>query len=100
MGGKMESTRNKLFIGSFIYSVSLGELAYLHDTAVGVDATGKIVAVEPGCDKERAFAVLVPRLGWDAGRVEVTVCGKGQFFFPGFVGTFPLLFCFLCARRL
>ena len=78
--------KDKLFIGTFIHSKKLDELEYLHDTAVCVDRSGRIVAVEPQCDRRKAEEVLYPRLGWRAPDVDVLVAEDGQFFFPGFIG--------------
>ena len=89
----MASTGNqkdKLFVGTFIHSKKLDELEYLHDTAVCVDRSGKIVAVESQCDRRRAEETLYTRLGWHAPDVEVTVAEDGQFFFPGFIGKHAL----------
>ncbi|KAI0483299.1 guanine deaminase [Xylariaceae sp. FL0804] len=86
-GGGDGGGRNHLFLGTFIHSKTLAELEYLHDTAVCVDASGRIVAVEPGCDQEGAVSTLYGRLGWSPDDVAVTVAGPGQFFFPGFIDT-------------
>lgn len=85
--------RNQLFLGTFVHSKTREELDYLHDTAVCVDASGTIVAVETACDLKRAEGELLPRLGWTASDVDVRVGKEGQFFFPGFIGMFA--FCIL-----
>ncbi|KAI2777131.1 guanine deaminase [Daldinia loculata] len=79
--------KNQLFLGLFIHSVKLGELQYLHDTAVCVDKSGKIVAVEQQYDQKKAEETLYPELGWKADDVTVTTAKDGQFFFPGFIDT-------------
>ncbi|WYZ46241.1 hypothetical protein EsH8_IX_000466 [Colletotrichum jinshuiense] len=79
--------RNQLFLGTFVHSKTREELDYLHDTAVCVDASGTIVAVETACDLKRAEGELLPRLGWTASDVDVRVGKEGQFFFPGFIDT-------------
>ncbi|KAK1965117.1 guanine deaminase [Colletotrichum sublineola] len=79
--------RNQLFLGTFVHSKTRETLEYLHDTAVCVDASGTIVAVEAGYDLRRSEAELLPRLGWKVGDVEVRVGEEGQFFFPGFIDT-------------
>ncbi|KAI0117119.1 guanine deaminase [Daldinia grandis] len=79
--------KNQLFLGLFIHSVKLGELQYLHDTAVFVDESGNIVAVETHCDQKKAEETLYPKLGWKGGDVTVTIAKDGQFFFPGFIDT-------------
>ncbi|KAJ4294901.1 hypothetical protein N0V88_005140 [Collariella sp. IMI 366227] len=79
--------RNKLFLGSFVHSKTLDELDYLHDTAVCVDRTGTIVAVERDCDEPKARDAVFPRLGWGEDDVEVVRAREGQFFFPGFIDT-------------
>ncbi len=81
------AARNKLFLGSFVHSKALAELEYLHNTAVCVDASGTIVAVEKDCGEADAKATLFPRLGWAADDVEVVSAADGQFFFPGFIDT-------------
>ncbi|KAK8042495.1 guanine deaminase [Apiospora phragmitis] len=80
--------KNQLFVGTFIHSKSLNQLDYLHDAAVAIDKSGKIVAIEPQCcDQGKAAEMLYPKLGWGAADVEVRACEEGQFFFPGFVDT-------------
>lgn len=80
--------KNQVFIGTFIHSKKLDELEYLHDTAVCVDKSGKIAAVEPQCDIRKAEETLYRKLGWDAAEVNVTVGMDGEFFFPGFIGMY------------
>ncbi|KAI1465737.1 guanine deaminase [Daldinia caldariorum] len=82
-----KNEKNQLFLGLFIHSINLGELQYLHDTAVCVDKSGKIVAVEQQCDQPKAEETLYPKLGWKADDTLVTIAKDGQFFFPGFVDT-------------
>lgn len=82
--------KNQAFFGTFIYSKSLGELEYLHNAAVCVDTTGKIVAIEPNCNQQKAVETLYARLGWSLDDITVTMSwDKRQFFFPGFVGRLP-----------
>lgn len=88
MATSKEQKKNQLFIGTFIHSKKLDELEYLHDTAICVDKSGKIVAVEPQCDLEKATGTLYPTLGWSAADVDVTIGQDGEFFFPGFIGMF------------
>ncbi|KAI0132601.1 guanine deaminase [Xylariales sp. AK1849] len=82
-----KNEKNQLFLGLFIHSKRLDELEYLHDTAVCVDTSGHIVAVEPQCGQKKAEEILYPKLGWDTAGVEVHVGKEGQFFFPGFIDT-------------
>ncbi len=78
---------NQVFFGTFIHSKSLGELEYLHNTAVCVDTSGKIVAVEADCNLQKAVETLYDRLGWSPDDVVITEArDKREFFFPGFVG--------------
>ncbi|KXJ95690.1 guanine deaminase [Microdochium bolleyi] len=81
------SAQHQLFLGSFVHSIALGQLEYLHSTAICVDSSGKIVAVQRDCDRSTAEQSLLPRLGWDLNHVTVTESGQGQFFFPGFIDT-------------
>ncbi|RYO89626.1 hypothetical protein DL764_008546 [Monosporascus ibericus] len=83
----LKELRNQIFIGTFIHSKKLDELEYLHDTAICVDKTGKIIAIEPQCDQKKAEMSLYPTLGWSAADVAVTIAKDGQFFFPGFIDT-------------
>ncbi|RYP29464.1 hypothetical protein DL767_006733 [Monosporascus sp. MG133] len=83
----LKDLRNQLFIGTFIHSKKLDELEYLHDTAICVDKSGKIVAIEPQCDQKKAEVSLYSRLGWSAADVAVTIANDSQFFFPGFIDT-------------
>ncbi|KAI0843068.1 guanine deaminase [Hypoxylon sp. FL0890] len=79
--------KNQLFLGLFIHSIKLGKLEYIHDGAVCVDKSGKIIAVETSCDQKEAEEKLYPWLGWKADDVTVTIAKDGQFFFPGFIDT-------------
>lgn len=80
--------RDQVFFGTFVHSKNLGELEYLHNAAVCVDASGKIVAIEANCSQQKAAETLYARLGWSLNSVAVTVTRSGrQFYFPGFVGT-------------
>lgn len=81
-----EGCSNKLFLGTFVHSKSREELDYLHSTAVFVDSTGIIAAVEQDCDLTRAREHVFPRLGWAGEEVEIVTGKPGQFFFPGFIG--------------
>lgn len=89
--GTARPGQRQLFLGTFIHSKTADALEYLEDTAVAVDATGVIVAVERGCgSEEQAKRQLYPRLGWTAAADEVVVvhaAGPGRFFFPGFIDT-------------
>ncbi|KAI8965863.1 guanine deaminase [Daldinia sp. FL1419] len=79
--------KNQLLLGLFIHSIKLGRLEYLYDTAVCVDKSGKIVAVEQKCDQKKAEETIYPKLGWKTDDVTVTIAEDGQFFFPGFIDT-------------
>ncbi|PVH73351.1 guanine deaminase [Cadophora sp. DSE1049] len=81
------SSQKTLFLGSFVHNKSLGELEFLHDSAVCVDEKGVIVAVEKGCGQDKVEEIVYPRLGWTAGEVTVRTSQPGQFFFPGFIDT-------------
>jgi len=83
------TTRNKLFLGSFIHSKALAELEYLHDAAIAVDASGKIVAVERDCVGPEAVKMVLAKLGWAEADVDVdaTATKAAHFFFPGFIDT-------------
>ncbi len=99
---------NQVFFGTFIHTPALDKVAYLLNTAVAVDATGTIAAVEAApcsassavdstaagnctdvTDVETGLAwvkeTLLPRLGWSAD-TPIMACRAGQFFFPGFIG--------------
>jgi hypothetical protein len=83
---------HQIFLGTFVHSRSREELAYLHNTAVLVDSSGTIVAVEEDCDKTKAKQVATQRLGWQLSGVTIISAKEGQFFFPGFIGQYcPLL---------
>ncbi|RWA14738.1 hypothetical protein EKO27_g340 [Xylaria grammica] len=80
--------KNQVFFGTFIHSKGLDELEYLHNAAVCVDTSGKIVAVETNCNQQKAVETLYGRLGWSLDDVSVVRARDGgQFFFPGFVDT-------------
>ncbi|KAK7956350.1 Guanine deaminase [Apiospora aurea] len=80
--------KNQLFVGTFVHSKSLNQLDYLHDAAVAVDTSGKIVAIEPRCGHQgKAVETMCSKLGWEAAEVQVQACNEGRFFFPGFIDT-------------
>ncbi|KAI8623876.1 guanine deaminase [Xylariaceae sp. FL1651] len=83
-----KQSKNQVFFGTFIHSKKLGELEYLHNAAICVDASGKIVAVEPKCNQQKAVETLYTKLGWGLDDVAITVARDGrQFYFPGFIDT-------------
>ncbi|KAI0555224.1 guanine deaminase [Xylaria curta] len=80
--------KNQVFFGTFIHAKNLGELEYLHNTAVCVNASGKIVAIEPNCNQQKAVETVYARLGWSLDTVAISVArDHRQFFFPGFIDT-------------
>jgi guanine deaminase len=82
----LQTPLNQVFLGTFIHSAKLGELAYLHDSAVFVDSRGTIAKVETPCDRQTAEEKIIPELGWQKDSVAVHTCREGQFYFPGFIG--------------
>lgn len=78
----------KVFCGTFIHSTSKQDLEILHNAAVAVDEAGKIVAVSKGWEsiKDAQQAVLA-QAGWKQEDTTIVLAAKGQFFFPGFIGT-------------
>ncbi|KAL2153786.1 hypothetical protein VTH82DRAFT_4941 [Thermothelomyces myriococcoides] len=87
MGQTDLEARNKVFLGSFVHSKALNKLEYLHQTAVFVDKSGKIIAIEKDCDESKARELIFPRFGWAEADVEVVKAKEEQFFFPGFIDT-------------
>ncbi|KAK0712174.1 hypothetical protein B0T21DRAFT_387182 [Apiosordaria backusii] len=79
--------KNKLFLGTFIHSKTLGLLEYLHKTAVAVNSLGTVVAISPDTDLTTAQTVLLPQLGWSPDTTDITTAKPNQFFFPGFIDT-------------
>jgi guanine deaminase len=80
-------SQNQVFLGNFVHSKSLGELEYLHNAAICVDSTGRIVTIEPDCNQQKALEIVCAELGWGLDNVAITVARDGrQFFFPGFIG--------------
>ncbi|KAI1757270.1 guanine deaminase [Xylaria castorea] len=80
--------KNQVFFGTFIHAKSLGELEYLHNAAICVDVSGKIVAIEPDCNQQKAVETLYAGLGWSLDAVAISVArDHRQFFFPGFIDT-------------
>ncbi|KAI1774109.1 guanine deaminase [Hypoxylon cercidicola] len=80
--------KNQVFLGTFIHSVKLGELQYMHDAMVCVDASGTIVAVVPQVNPKDFRETLVQKLpSWEPQDLVVTAAEEGQFFFPGFIDT-------------
>lgn len=75
-----------LFLGSFVHSKDLANLEFLHDSAVCVDETGVIVALERDCGRKTAEDTVLPKLGWTVDEIQIRAAQPGQFFFPGFIG--------------
>lgn len=82
----MAAPKRKVFLGTFIFSETREELAYLFKTALCVDERGSIVAVEKDCDWAKAQSEVLPKLGWSVDEVEVRASGEDEFFFPGLIG--------------
>lgn len=83
-----KNEKNQIFLGSFVHSVKLDKLADLHETAVFVDQSGKIVHIEQHCDEPKARQISQQNLAWDNASVRVErTTQNGDFFFPGFIGT-------------
>ena len=83
----MTLRRSQVFVGTVIHCKSRTELEFMHDTAVAVDAKGKIVAVVTGDgDVSTAKEKLLGQLGWREAEVDLHTAKPGQFFFPGFIG--------------
>lgn len=79
--------KNLVLLGTFIHSTAPNQLEYLHNTAIGVDARGKIVGIEKTSkDVTEAQQRLLKSLGWGLDEVDIRACTNGQFFFPGFIG--------------
>ncbi|KAL2165065.1 hypothetical protein VTH06DRAFT_361 [Thermothelomyces fergusii] len=83
----ISGARNKVFLGSFVHSKVLGELEYLHNTAIFVNKSGIIVQIEKDCDDSKAKETVLPQLEWEEADVEFVKAGDEQFFFPGFIDT-------------
>ncbi|KAK4444942.1 Metallo-dependent hydrolase [Podospora aff. communis PSN243] len=81
--------KNNIFFGTFVHSKTLADLEYLHNTAIAVDAAGKIVAIEPGhTNITSALSALLPKLNWTPDSVATTTSSSpAHFFFPGFIDT-------------
>ncbi|TQS35015.1 hypothetical protein Golomagni_04579 [Golovinomyces magnicellulatus] len=81
--------RKSIFIGTFIFCRDLNTLERLKDTAVCVNDQGVIIAMERNFNQEAQFTqILLARLGWIDSKVVVYRSKEGQFFFPGFIGSF------------
>lgn len=83
------SSRNQILLGTFVHSKTRRELEIVHNAAIAVDTSGKIAAFEKECGSvDAAKEQALTKLGWNAADVSIQVCKEGQFFFPGFIGTF------------
>ena len=83
--------RKSLYLGTFIHSKTLGELEFLHDTAVLVDERGVIVSIQPDIkDIAKAEQDVLPKIGWSREDVSAHIAKPGQFYFPGFIGQFSM----------
>ena len=81
------SRGNTILQGTFIHCKSKQELEIFHDSAVGVDSHGKIVAIEKDCgDAKTARDKILKQMGWAEDQVVIHTAGPTQFFFPGFIG--------------
>lgn len=79
-----DQKRNAVYNGTFIHSIKLDELEYMHNTSVFVDVAGKIVHIERDCSDHTQIAES--KLGWKADEYSVLSLKEGEFFFPGFIG--------------
>jgi guanine deaminase len=81
-------TGKAVYLGTFIHSLSLDKLEFLHDAAVFVDELGSIVTVEKDIKDEGAARELFSKLGWaeEGTAISFRACKGEQFFFPGFIG--------------
>ena len=77
----MAAARYSAYVGSFVHCKTLGTLEILHDTAVIVDPTGKIVHAGPADQALEGHPSVASGAEIDIHRVR-----EGQFFFPGFIG--------------
>ena len=75
-----------VYLGTFVHCKSLTELEILHDAAVFVSVSGKIVAIEKAVEDVDTALNYATNLGWDTQDVIARACGREQFFFPGFIG--------------
>lgn len=87
----MANSKKKVFFGTFISSKDPKELNYHHDSIVCVDGEGKIIKVDnEGCDRGQLGLRLRELMGWELSEVDVHIAKPGEFFFPGFVGEYPV----------
>lgn len=84
---RVKNEKNQVFLGSFIHSIKLDELKYMHQTAVFVDKSGTIVAVERD-DGHQKLVDTRQKLGWSQDDTELKKAAEGEFFFPGFIGQY------------
>ncbi|KAL2121416.1 hypothetical protein VTJ04DRAFT_5443 [Mycothermus thermophilus] len=81
------AAKKTLYLGRFVHSKSLNWFEFLDNTALCVDESGTIVAIETDCDEAKAKETIFPTLGWAEEDVEVVRAEDNQFFIPGFIDT-------------
>ncbi len=82
----------KLFRGTFIHSLDLGELQILRDTLVGVDEKGSIVFIESSNQLDsliQLYAIDPINVMQNTNHLhfQIITLGKYQIIIPGFVDT-------------
>jgi guanine deaminase len=82
-----EAAQNTIYFGAFVHCLEPVKIDICEKGAIGVDTSGKIAWIER--DPTDIEAVK-QKHDWKDAKV-VTVPGYG-FFFPGFIGKFPLPF--------
>ncbi|KAJ9132486.1 Metallo-dependent hydrolase, partial [Coniochaeta hoffmannii] len=82
-----DNVAGTVYHATFIHSIALDTLQYLHNTSVFVDPSGTIVAVERDLDLDTTIAKVLPKLGWQSSNLAIEKIPDGQFFFPGFIDT-------------
>lgn len=84
-----ETVQKSIYFGTFVFSQSLDTFSYQRDAVVCVDEKGIIKAFEKEYQQGVTVSeTLLNRLGWKESDVTILRSQKGQFFFPGFIGSF------------
>ncbi|MCJ1243363.1 hypothetical protein MMC30_000560 [Trapelia coarctata] len=87
MAQSKQSPQRKVYVGTFIHSVSLANLEILENAAIGIEENGIIAFVEKDMKELGLAEVVGQKYGWKEPHI---VKGDGRsmsFFFPGFVDT-------------
>lgn len=86
MASSEQSLQRTIYVGTFIYCLSLTDLEILENAAIGVDENGIIAFIEKDVKEPGVAEVAEKKYGWKDSSIIKGVEDSTAFFFPGFVG--------------